>query len=183
MAADFGRSPEQRDRSLIEDSCDQKLRNEQFFPENGGLSLLMRTSRQSSLMADVIKDEALSSIKEPSQAPEHNLILPQDDQGSDFDNVPPTFRGQPDRPNQYFALTEDPAIDRKQEHPGGVVTNERLDQQLAVLESQLSNPMRQSEANIFSKPMNPYTVLEAKLDEMKEDEELLFQFKTGSQGP
>ena len=36
------------------------------------------------------------------------------------------------------------------------------------------NPLRQSEANIFSKPMNPYTVLEAKLDEMKEDEELLF---------
>ena len=26
--------------------------------------------------------------------------------------------------------------------------------------------------------MNPYTVLEAKLDEMKEDEDLLFQFKT-----
>ena len=45
------------------------------------------------------------------------------------------------------------------------------------MEKQLSNPLRQSEANIFSKPMNPYTVLEAKLDEMKEDEELLFQFK------
>ena len=96
--------------------------------------------------------------------------------------MPPTFRGQPDRPNQYFALTEDPAHDRKQAHPGGAVTNEGLDQRLAVLEKQLSNPMRQSEANIFSKPMNPYTVLEAKLDEMKEDEELLFQFKTGASG-
>lgn len=32
----------------------------------------------------------------------------------------------------------------------------------------------QSDAgNIFSKPMNPYTVLEAKLDEMKEDEDML----------
>ena len=48
---------------------------------------------------------------------------------------------------------------------------------LALLEKQMSNPLRQSEANIFSKPMNPYTVLEAKLDEMKEEEELLFQFK------
>ncbi len=45
----------------------------------------------------------------------------------------------------------------------------------------MSNPLRQSEANIFSKPMNPYTVLEAKLDEMKEDEELLFQFKINTQ--
>ena len=36
--------------------------------------------------------------------------------------------------------------------------------------------MGQSDAgNIFAKPMNPYTVLEAKLDEMKEDEDnLLF---------
>ena len=32
----------------------------------------------------------------------------------------------------------------------------------------------QSDAgNVFAKPMNPYTVLEAKLDEMKEDEDLL----------
>ena len=41
--------------------------------------------------------------------------------------------------------------------------------------------LRQSEANIFSKPMNPYTVLEAKLDEMKEDEDLLFQFRSNEQ--
>ena len=37
-----------------------------------------------------------------------------------------------------------------------------------------NNQLRQSEANIFSKPMNPYAVLEAKLDEMKGEDELLF---------
>ena len=79
------------------------------------------------------------------------------------DDVPPTFRGQPDHPNQYFSVTEPAQVERKQEG-----------QQATGMFFERQNPLRQSEANIFSKPMNPYTVLEAKLDEMKEDEELLF---------
>mmetsp|Transcript_32908 Transcript_32908/g.43376 ORF Transcript_32908/g.43376 Transcript_32908/m.43376 type:complete len:90 (+) Transcript_32908:378-647(+) len=74
----------------------------------------MRSSRQSSLLGDCVKDEALSSIKENGHT-DHNLLLPQD-HDVDFDNVPPTFRGQPDRPNQYFSLTENPQNDRKQEN-------------------------------------------------------------------
>ena len=89
--------------------------------------------------------------------------------GTEGENVPPTFRGQPDRQNAYFSLTEHPIADRKQEG--------KVDASALLVDKQMSNPLRQSEANIFSKPMNPYTVLEAKLDEMKEDEDLLFQFK------
>ena len=39
-------------------------------------------------------------------------IVAQDDVKQDeFDNVPPTFRGQPD--SNYFSLTEQPQVDRK----------------------------------------------------------------------
>ena len=60
--ADFGRGrSEPGERSLIEDSCDKKLRNEFYADGIGGL---MRSSRQSSLYADYPKDEAvLSSIR------------------------------------------------------------------------------------------------------------------------
>lgn len=103
----------------------------------------------------------------------HHVTLRQDE---DLEDVPPTFRCQPDKDSsQYFSLTEHPQNDRKQEHGGATQDKFQL------LEKQIANPLRQSEANIFSKPMNPYTVLEAKLDEMKEDEELLFEFKTNEQ--
>ena len=115
--AEFGGMSEVKDRSLIEDSCDQKLRKE-YFAE--GPADLMRTSRQSSLLADLQKEDAvkasLNSIvgQEDSNdlisyKQENQLILPQDCD----EDVPPTFRGQPDRPNRYFPQTEQQPIDRK----------------------------------------------------------------------
>jgi len=62
----------------------------------------MRTSRQSPLHADIANEEALSSIRGLER------VLSQDQTSDDLDNVPPTFRGQSDNPNLYFALTEEP---------------------------------------------------------------------------
>ena len=42
--------------------------------------------------------DILSSIQGTNTVEHHDLLLPRD-ASEDFDNVPPTFRGQPDRPN------------------------------------------------------------------------------------
>ena len=62
--AEFGgANSDQKDRSLIEDSCDKKLRNIDFYADGAGA--LMRSSRQSSLLAEFNREDvaALSSIK------------------------------------------------------------------------------------------------------------------------
>ena len=52
-----------RDRSLIEDSCDKKLRND--FYADGGPGVLMSTSRQSSLLAELNRgEEALNHMQD-----------------------------------------------------------------------------------------------------------------------
>ena len=51
--AGFGPSDD-RDRSLIEDSCDKKLRNE--FYADGGPGALMRTSRHGSLLSSAARN-------------------------------------------------------------------------------------------------------------------------------
>ena len=59
----------------------------------------MRSSRQSSLLAEFQREDvALSSIKGQDEENHQGFLAPQQDD-ADTHDVPPTFRGHPDRPN------------------------------------------------------------------------------------